>query len=53
MSQPNSTPDALTRVAAWYFDYPPATWRIARHPSGWWIVAADGTYTVCPSSVAG
>ena len=44
MNQPNSAPDAFTCVAAWYFDNPPASWRIARHPSGWWIVAADGTY---------
>jgi hypothetical protein len=34
----------LSHVAAWYFDNPPTTWRIARRPSGWWIVAVDGTY---------
>jgi hypothetical protein len=46
MSQPaeNWTLDAFIRVAAWYFANPPATWRIARYPSGWHITAADGTY---------
>jgi hypothetical protein len=46
MSQPaeNWTLDAFTKVAAWYFANPPATWRIARYPSGWCITAADGTY---------
>jgi hypothetical protein len=45
-SQPteNWTLDAFTRVAAWYFANPPATWRIARYPSDWHIIAADGTY---------
>ena len=48
MSQPaeNWRLDAFARVAAWHFANPPATWRIARCPSGWgWCVTApDGTY---------
>ncbi|MGH3557205.1 MAG: hypothetical protein ACRDTK_06885 [Mycobacterium sp.] len=44
MRQSNSTLDAFTRVAAWYFANPPTTWCITRHPCGWWVTAADGTY---------
>jgi hypothetical protein len=46
MSQPaeKSRLNAFTNVAAWYFANPPATWCVARHPSGWFVNAADGTY---------
>ena len=47
MSQPaqQCRLDGFARVAAWYFDNPPATWRIARGSPGWWyITAPDGTY---------
>jgi hypothetical protein len=46
MSEPaeNRTLDAFTQVAAWYFANPPTTWCIARCPSGWYVLAADGTY---------
>lgn len=40
----NPTLESFTRVAAWYFENPPTTWCIARHPSGWNVTAADGTY---------
>jgi hypothetical protein len=46
MSEPaeNSTFDAFTEVAAWYFANDPSSWCIARYPSGWCVTAADGTY---------
>jgi hypothetical protein len=46
MSEPaeNPTLDAFTRVAAWYFANPPTTWCVARYPSGWYLMAADGTF---------
>ena len=46
MSEPaeNSTLDAFTRVAAWYFANPPSTWCIVRNPIAWCVMAADSTY---------
>jgi hypothetical protein len=43
-SAENSKLDAFATVAAWYFANPPATWCIARRPSGWVVTAADGTF---------
>lgn len=40
----DSPPDAFTRVATWYFANPPSTWCVVRHPEGWLVTAADGTY---------
>lgn len=36
--------DAFTRVAAWYFANPPATWCLTRRSSSWEVTARDGTF---------
>lgn len=40
----NGSLDAFMRVAAWYFENPPASWCLSRRASGWLVTARDGTY---------